>query len=65
MQGKVIIDGKEYIGKDNDETNVEDAAEKLFSNIAKLDSYQMELQSGGFFIIGKEAIQRAVFIFTT
>lgn len=63
MQVKVILDGKEYIGADCSEVTAEEAAEHFYKILNNLDTYQMKMAGCGFLVIGKEAIQRAVFLF--
>lgn len=63
MQTIVFLDGQRYesiISKDEEAKNVANA---LYGLVGTMDRFKLELKNGGFLVLGKEAAQRAHFIF--
>jgi len=59
----VTIDGGTYKSKATDEIGHVDLAEKVFGMMADMDRFKLELENGDWLVIGKDAVQRAQFVF--
>lgn len=63
MRIELFLDGKIYKSKKTNEATAEETAEKLFEIIAEMNRFKMELEDGSFLVFGKDAVQRAHFLF--
>jgi hypothetical protein len=58
MYIEVTIDGNVYIGISTNKTNAEEASEEFYDGMSDATAYKMELNTGAFLVLGKDATQR-------
>jgi hypothetical protein len=63
MRIEVYLDGMEYVGVSNEDT-ADDASSSFHANIGVASGFRMNLIDGSWLVLGKDACQRAHFIFT-
>lgn len=56
---QIILEGNTYTSPDTDETTADEFSEQIFERMADLDRFKLELDTGGYLVIGKDAVQRA------
>ena len=61
MRTKVIINNREYLGKESKD-NLGDAAEAIYEAIDKANKFKLNLDNGGVLILCKEMLQKAEII---
>jgi len=59
----VTLDGETYKSKATDEIGHVELTEKVFGMMADMDRFKLELENGDWLVIGKDAVQRAQFVF--
>jgi hypothetical protein len=60
---EIRIDGLIYRTKKSNEATAKEVQEKVYENFSDMDKLQCELDDGGFFVMGKAALQRSQIIF--
>ena len=64
MKLKIILDGETYVSKSTDKAEAKEIAEQHYQNAEHMAKSKLELDSGGFMVMGEDACRRAVFIYT-
>ncbi len=59
----VTIDGETYKSKATDEIEHRELADKIYDMIADTNRFKLELENGGWLVLGEDAVQRAQFVF--
>jgi hypothetical protein len=62
MQITVKYEGEYYKSSHTDEVTAEEFKETLYNIAGQLDSFQMELEEGGYLVLASEAVKLCVFI---
>ena len=63
MYMEIKIDGLTYRTKKSNEATAKEVQNKLYENFNEMEKLQCDLDDGGFFVMGKAALQRAQIIF--
>lgn len=62
MQVIIKYEGDTYESMEDDSTTAEEAHNRLFENIEEGVKVKIKLKTGEYLVVGKEVVQRAVFI---
>ena len=62
---KIVIhyQGEQYQSKEACDVTAETAATNFYEGVSESDVFKMELQDGGYVVLGKEALLRAAVLF--
>ncbi len=63
MQLTIYVNGLTFKSKQSNEMTAEKAKDVFYSQFEKMNKVEMELDYGGFLIIGEQALQNAVLVF--
>ncbi len=64
MQLIIYVNGLTFKSKQSNEMTAEKAKDVFYSQFEKMNKVEMELDDGGFLIIGEQALQNAVLVFS-
>lgn len=64
MRMTLHINGLTFVSKSTDDISMEAAKLSFYSNIDKLNKLEMGCDDGRFIVIGKQALQNAIMIFS-
>lgn len=61
---KIVIeyDGKRYVSKATDEKVDKEAADSLYAQLSEMEKIQVELEDGGWLLMQRDALRRAVIL---
>lgn len=62
---RIVVEyhGKVYKSKETCEVSVEEAANAVYENFSTLNKIKLDLEDGGYLVLGERALQSAVFMF--
>jgi len=63
MQMILRYEGGLYFSKRTDEVSTSETVEEFYEKFLQLDKLKIDLEDGGFLVLGKEAIVRSTFEF--
>ena len=64
MQLTIYINGQTFKSKAGNEMTAEKAKDVFYAKFEKMNKLEMETDDGGFLIIGEQALQNAVLVFS-
>lgn len=64
MQLTIYLNGLTFKSKVSNEMTAEEAKDVFYSQFENMNKVEMELDSGGFLVIGEQALQSAVLVFS-
>lgn len=64
MQLTIYANGLTFKSKQSNEMTAEEAKDVFYAQFEKMNKVEMELDNGGFLIIGEQALQNAVLVFS-
>ena len=64
MQLTIYVNGLTFKSKQSNEMTADKAKDVFYSQFEKMNKVEMELDDGGFLIIGEQALQNAVLVFS-
>ena len=64
MRITLIYEGETYESEETDKVTMQAAHDSIYADMADLDKLTMNLRGGRRLVIGREAVQRAVLVFS-